>query len=173
MANAQVLQNAANRFASVAGFAPLAVDGEVGSRTLAATQKALSFISIETDGSPIPITVSEQAAAFAAHAATSASVLSANSMQVGAFLNYVADMVHLPAIYGPQVVPQTNGNVAASAGLAPLAPMGRSNWMASISDAFKRMATWQKVALGFVGVVGVFAIAGKVKDRKQLEGYRY
>lgn len=173
MANAQVLQNAANRFASVAGFAPLAVDGEVGPRTLAATQKALSYISIEQEGSPITDAISNQAAAFAAHAASSAGVLSANSMQVGAFLNYVADLVHLPAIYGPQIVPQTNGNVAASAGLAPLSPMGRSNWMASISDAFKHLATWQKVALGFIGVVGVFAVAGKVKDRKQLEGYRY
>ncbi len=169
MANAQVLQNAVNRFATVAGFAPLAVDGDVGPRTLSATQKALSYVSIEQEGSAITDAISSQAAAFAQHTTTSTSVLSANSMQVGAFLNYVADLVHLPAIYGPQIVPQTNGNVASNAGLAPLAPVGGGRgWSASLVDVFKRMPTWQKVGLGFLSVIGAVAVVRKVKQRKQL-----
>lgn len=175
MANAQVLQNAANRFASVAGFAPLAVDGAVGARTLDAVQRALSFISIsDEDGgiaqNAIPDAISNQASAFSANAARSASVLAANAAQVGAFLNYVADMLHLAPVYGPSVVPQTNAAVAAATGLSPLAPRAMGT---SILDSFKRLATWQKVGLAAVGVFGVIAVAAKVKERKQLQGFRY
>lgn len=176
MANAQVLQNAANRFASVAGFAPLAVDGAVGARTLDAVQRALSYISISSDDdggiaqNAIPDTISAQASAFSSNAARSTSVLAANAAQVGAFLNYVADMLHLVPVYGPSVVPQTNAAVAAATGLSPpaLRPAG-----SSIFDAFKRLATWQKVGLAAVGVLGVIAVAAKVKERKQLQGFRY
>lgn len=176
MANAQVLQNAANRFASVAGFPPLAVDGVVGARTLEAVQRALSYISISSDdggiaNNAIPDAISNQAAAFAANAARSASVLAANAAQVGAFLNYVADMLHLAPIYGPPIVPQTNAAVAAATGLTPLAP--RAGAAASILDAFKRLATWQKVSIAAAGVFGVIAVAHKVRERKQLQGFRY
>lgn len=162
MANAQVLQNAVNRFASVAGFTPIAVDGDVGPRTLDATQKALSWVSIEIENGPIPSSVSNQAAALSSNAARSSSVLAANSQQVGAFLGYVADIVHLPAVYGPSVVGNTNAAVSAATGLVPMGPnpMG-----ASVINAFNRLPTWQKAALGALGVLGTLFVINKVKQR--------
>lgn len=163
MANAQVLQNAVNRFASAAGFVPLAVDGIVGQKTLSATNKALEYVSIEVEGGPIPPAVSEQASAFATNAARSSAVLAANADQVGAFLNYVADLVHLAPVYGPQIVPTTNAAVATSAGVFP--PLPTNGMATSILTSIKALPTWQKVALGALGVIGALAAAHKIKAR--------
>ncbi len=172
MANVQVLQNAANRFANVAGFTPIAVDGSAGPRTLDAVQRALSYISIETDSGPISPAVSSQAAAFAANAARSTSVLTANAAQVGAFLNYVADISHLPAVYGPQIVPQTNAAVAAASNILPT--IHTNSAAASVLNTLKGLQPWQKVALGALAVLGALAISTKLRERKQqLQGYGY
>lgn len=170
MANAQVLQNAVNRFSTVASFMPIAVDGAVGPATLAATAKALDYISIEIEGGPIPAAVSQQAAAFAVNAARSSSVLAANAPQVGAFLNYVADLAHLNPVLGPAIVPQANAAVAAATNI--LAPFNTGT-SASVFNTLKNLPTWQKVMLGAIGVFGFVAVSHKLKERKQLSGLYY
>ena len=43
-ASAVALQNAVNRFAASLGFSKLVVDGVIGAKTLAATQRTLDYI---------------------------------------------------------------------------------------------------------------------------------
>jgi hypothetical protein len=53
-ANLAKLQATVNRYASAAGFAPIAVDGGMGSNTIAATQRALVFAANEVESGAAP-----------------------------------------------------------------------------------------------------------------------
>lgn len=166
MSNVTVLQTAANRFSRVAGFAPIVVDGVVGSQTLGAVQRALDYIAVIED-SDVTETLSDQASAWAS-AGRTISTLSTNAQPIGGFLTFVADLLKLGFVASPIVpVATNNGGVAPSAGLPIIMP---SSGGASILDAWRALATWKKIALGaFAGFLVIF-LHGKYKRSRGLSG---
>ena len=156
-ASAVALQNAVNRFAASLGFSKLVVDGVIGAKTLAATQRTLDYMSIETDdGLPAAIV----AAAEAARQTTMDSVrLAVQAGQVASLINMAANTLGLPVVNSP-VAPTPN--VASNTPIGPSFTVTPSIMSAgpaaSITDAWKRLELWQKIALlAMFGVGAVWA----------------
>jgi len=149
MSNVTVLQTAANRFSKVAGFAPIAVDGVVGSQTLSAVNRALDYAAISDESSGVSETVSDQAAAWSA-AATTISQLNTNAQPIGSYLTFVADLMRLGFVASPVVPGSTLPTTMPPITLPVVAS-------SSILDTWRGLATWKKLALGaFAGWLLIF-----------------
>lgn len=151
-ANAVSLQNAINRFARVAGFNAIAVDGAIGNESLLGARRALDYLSVGMDDG-LPEVVSDQAAHLNAKTTTNALVLATNAGPLAGFLNHAANLLKLPVVIAP---PRSGMNIATNAvnqtfSLTP-PPNGGA---ASIVDTLKALPTWQKVLLGALFGFGV------------------
>lgn len=158
MSNVTVLQTAANRFSTIAGFAPIAVDGQVGSKTLNAVQRALDTIAVVDETSGVSETVSDQAAAWA-RAATTISQLNTNAQPIGGYLSFVADLMKLGYVASPIVPTSTSTFPTTTAIIMP------TSTTLTVIDRWRSLATWQKIALGaFAGWLAIF-LHGKYFSR--------
>lgn len=166
MSNVTVLQTAANRFSSVAGFAPIAVDGNIGAKTLAAVQRSLDVLIVEMPGDDsgwIADSPSEIATMWRDKISTSLE-LGALAFPIGQFLLKQADRLKLPAVAAPYIGPP----VPSVASNAPL--VLTTTQAGSLVDAWRGLATWKKIALGaFAGFLLIF-LHGRYKTARGLSG---
>lgn len=104
--NAALLQSQINRFASVAGFAVLSVDGNVGPLTLSALNKALFYVGYKA--SKVNAVTQSQALALQ-DASSQAIATKANVMAIAptlsSILSTAANELGLPSVAGPAPSP--------------------------------------------------------------------
>jgi lysozyme family protein len=141
--NAALLQSQINRFASVAGFAVLSVDGDVGQRTLSALNKALFYVGYKT--SKVNTVTQNQALAFQ-DASTQAIATKANVMSIAptlsSILSTAANEIGLANVAAPAPSPPP--------GVAPvqpeygyqLRPPPGAGTATSIRERFANVPTW-------------------------------
>lgn len=161
-ANAVSLQTGINRFARVAGFAAISMDGVVGTQTLLGARRALDYLSVEMDDG-LPEAVSVQAANLLAKTTPSTSVLAVNAGPLAGFLHHAANLLNLPMVSAPALAPvqtlvQNATNVA-----FPLKPPGAA---ASITDTWRQLPTWQKLLVGALFGFGALWVHQEYKLRQ-------
>jgi hypothetical protein len=161
MSDATVLQTAANRFASPAGFAPIAVDGRIGSKTLDAARRALGYLKNSSDVEDSTI---DEAAEWLS-VARDTSALAVNASAIGRFLNHAADAENLPHVAGPTPTPAPVFQPPTATPIMPLPTMS-----ASILDRWRMLATWQKIALGALAGALLIFLHGRYKRSRGLSG---
>lgn len=164
MSTATVLQAAANRFSSVVGFAPIAVDGKIGAQTYTAVRAALSHLKNSFDIGDD--TIDESALWLSKIRDTAA--LSVNAGPVGAFLNAAADEQGHGHVAAP-IAPFVPAPIVSTAPIIPTS-LPSSGTTASIVDAFKRLAMWQKILLGALAGFSLIWMIGRVKKARGLSG---
>jgi len=168
MANANVvgLQNAINRIAGLGGFARVSIDGAVGPKTAQGLLQALQWINQNA------ATNEDQSAAAGLVAAIINNDGSINTGQITSsasgfttFLNKIGDAMGAP----PENVAASGGGGSSSGGGAvmPVPSSVAPAWAANIMDAFNKLPSWQKAALGVGTAVAAIAIVSKVRKHRR------
>jgi hypothetical protein len=158
--NVFALQNTVNRFAAVARFQPLSPDGFWGTLSEQATRATLGWISRGSCTDDACVEDGEAAAATGLLAQWTGSPSAAKGLTV--FIGQAADELGLPAIAAPIV---SRATAAGSAAANMIAPLDMPSWASRILDAWKSLATWQKIGLGVLFGFGAMWIHRRVKAR--------
>lgn len=168
--NVVSLQNAINRFATVAlGGQPIGVDGQIGTKTAAATVKALGWIANNVNGAQataaelITRLVLDSGAYNLAQVQQSASGLAT-------YLNQNANATGLPVAPRPMVAGGAAGNgysqTTTAPALNPATTGGGSAMAANIGEMWRKLPTWGKVLGGALAGLGLIAGISAVRKPK-------
>lgn len=155
------LQNTVNRYAAVAGFVQLKQDGLWGSKTQQAVRSALSWISRGSCTDEVCVGDDDAASAAQLVSQWDGTATSAGGMET--FLDRVGDTIGLPHIAVPII---TAGGAAANYAANALAPLNQPSWLTKLVDAWKSLATWQKIGLGVLFGFGAMWLHKRYKMRK-------
>lgn len=143
--NAALLQSQINRFAAVAGFSLLNVDGNVGPFTLSALNKALFYVGYKT--SKVNTVTQNQALALQ-DASTQAIATKANVMAIAptlaSILSTAANEIGLPSVAVPSAPPTGGGGMPMP---TPTPDGGQiqpppGTMAASLRERFANVPTW-------------------------------
>lgn len=162
--NLAALQRTANRYASKAGFAPIAADGGMGVNTENAVRKALAWA-----GEPGFFTqmFADDSMVGAARGLTDEinsssspqTVIMQRNVDINTVLSTLAQQYGLPAAAAPTGSAMPLNPVTMNAGSSPTLP-GAAGAAGSILGVFGSMPTPMKVALAGIAVgIGYFAFS--------------
>jgi hypothetical protein len=160
-ANVAALQNAANRYAQIASFSPIAVDGIMGFNTETAVLRALQEISQDVDG--------EGDNATQLIATLDRNQMAASAIGLTDYLNNNADYLNLPAA-APVVASGGGGRAGGGSSHPAFNPVnagGGFPMAANLQMMWANLPMTVKVGGGIIlGALAIFAGSKLVKQRR-------